>query len=54
MGESNNVVILMIVEEKYIEMFRPTMMEAVYLWSKGKSFKEVSEVTDVFEGSIVR
>jgi superfamily II RNA helicase len=29
-------------------------MEVVYLWSKGRSFKEISDATDVFEGSVVR
>lgn len=44
----------MTAEDKYVDQFRPTLMEVVYLWSKGKSFKEISEITDVFEGSIVR
>lgn len=42
------------VEEKYVDQFRPTLMEVVYLWSKGMPFQTVCDATDVFEGSIVR
>lgn len=41
-------------EEKYLDGFRPTLMEVVYLWSKGMSFQSVCDATDVFEGSVVR
>ena len=41
-------------EEKYLDGFRPTLMEVVYLWSKGMPFQSVCEATDVFEGSVVR
>lgn len=41
-------------EDSYVDQFRPTLMEVVYLWSKGRSFKEISDATDVFEGSVVR
>jgi ATP-dependent RNA helicase DOB1 len=41
-------------EEKYLDGFRPTLMEVVYLWSKGMSFQSICDATDVFEGSVVR
>ncbi len=37
-----------------MEGFRPTLMEVVYLWSKGMSFQSICDATDVFEGSVVR
>ncbi|CAI9760569.1 unnamed protein product [Fraxinus pennsylvanica] len=41
--------------EEYVEAtVRPYLMDVIYLWSKGKSFKEVTEKTDIFEGSIIR
>eukprot|EP00889_Picochlorum_renovo_P007896 jgi/Picre1/34926/NNA_002392.t1 len=41
-------------KDKYVDQFRPTLMEVVYLWSKGMPFQTVCDATDVFEGSIVR
>jgi ATP-dependent RNA helicase DOB1 len=40
--------------EEYCEAFRPTLMDVVYLWSRGEPFSSVSQRTDVFEGSLVR
>ena len=40
--------------DEYCESFRPTLMDVVYLWSRGESFASVSQRTDVFEGSLVR
>jgi ATP-dependent RNA helicase DOB1 len=40
--------------EEYCEAFRPTLMDVVYLWSRGEPFSAVSQRTDVFEGSLVR
>lgn len=40
--------------DAYVESFRPTLMEVVYEWSLGKTFKEVMDLTDVFEGSVIR
>ena len=34
--------------------FRPDIMEAVYSWSKGSKFYEITEITQVFEGSLIR
>lgn len=41
-------------EDKYIESFKPHLMDVIYSWSKGASFAQVCKMTDVFEGSIIR
>uniref|UniRef100_A0A1Z5KUJ9 Superkiller viralicidic activity 2-like 2 n=1 Tax=Ornithodoros moubata TaxID=6938 RepID=A0A1Z5KUJ9_ORNMO len=41
-------------EDKYIESFKPHLMDVIYAWSKGASFAQVCRMTDVFEGSIIR
>ena len=41
-------------EETYVEKFKPHMMDVVYAWSTGKSFAEICQMTDIFEGSIIR
>ena len=30
-----------VVEEEYIQSFRPELMEVVYLWAKGATFQEI-------------
>ncbi|KAI4382083.1 hypothetical protein MLD38_008089 [Melastoma candidum] len=41
--------------EEYVEStVRPYLMDVIYCWSKGATFEEVIEMTDIFEGSIVR
>ncbi|XP_020090364.1 DExH-box ATP-dependent RNA helicase DExH10 [Ananas comosus] len=41
--------------EEYVEStIRPYLMDVIYCWSKGASFAEVIEMTDIFEGSIIR
>eukprot|EP00244_Chara_vulgaris_P006478 TRINITY_DN24599_c0_g2_i1.p1 TRINITY_DN24599_c0_g2~~TRINITY_DN24599_c0_g2_i1.p1 ORF type:complete len:106 (-),score=18.81 TRINITY_DN24599_c0_g2_i1:127-444(-) len=40
--------------DEYVESFQPTLMDVVYHWSKGATFAEICEMTDVFEGSIIR
>ncbi|XP_042378817.1 DExH-box ATP-dependent RNA helicase DExH10 [Zingiber officinale] len=41
--------------EEYVESTsRPYLMDVIYCWSKGASFAEVIEMTDIFEGSIIR
>jgi len=40
--------------EKYVKSFRPDLMEVVLLWARGAKFREVCDVTKVFEGTIVR
>ncbi|KAK3119471.1 hypothetical protein QOZ80_9AG0671010 [Eleusine coracana subsp. coracana] len=41
--------------EEYVESAcRPYLMDVIYCWSKGATFAEVIEMTDIFEGSIIR
>ncbi|XP_038985720.1 DExH-box ATP-dependent RNA helicase DExH10 isoform X2 [Phoenix dactylifera] len=41
--------------DEYVESTaRPYLMDVIYCWSKGASFGEVIEMTDIFEGSIIR
>ncbi|CAN0285377.1 unnamed protein product, partial [Hapterophycus canaliculatus] len=40
--------------EEYVNSFTASMMEATYAWSNGAKFSEVIELTDDFEGSIIR
>ncbi|KAM0025560.1 putative RNA helicase [Helianthus debilis subsp. tardiflorus] len=40
--------------EGFVSSFRPDIMEAVYSWAKGSKFYEIMEITQVFEGSLIR
>ncbi|CAN1186158.1 DExH-box ATP-dependent RNA helicase DExH9 [Linum perenne] len=40
--------------ENFTGSFRPDIMEAVYAWAKGSKFYEIMEMTQVFEGSLIR
>nr|DAD33949.1 TPA_asm: hypothetical protein HUJ06_012800 [Nelumbo nucifera] len=40
--------------EAFVNSFRPDIMEAVYAWAKGSKFYEIMEITQVFEGSLIR
>ncbi|KAD6794857.1 hypothetical protein E3N88_05753 [Mikania micrantha] len=41
--------------DEYVEaVVRPFLMDVIYCWSKGASFSEVIQMTDIFEGSIIR
>ncbi|EEF31007.1 helicase, putative [Ricinus communis] len=41
--------------DEYVEStVRPFLMDVVYCWSKGASFADVIQMTDIFEGSIIR
>ncbi|KAA8545416.1 hypothetical protein F0562_020200 [Nyssa sinensis] len=40
--------------ENFVSTFRPDIMEAVYAWAKGSKFYEIMEITQVFEGSLIR
>ncbi|KAJ4716645.1 DExH-box ATP-dependent RNA helicase [Melia azedarach] len=40
--------------ESFASSFRPDIMEAVYAWAKGSKFYEIMEITQVFEGSLIR
>lgn len=39
---------------RYVESFNIGLVPVAYAWAKGASFLEVSKMTDVFEGSIIR
>ncbi|KAJ4776797.1 ATP-dependent RNA helicase [Rhynchospora pubera] len=40
--------------ESFVNSFRPDLMEAVYSWARGAKFYEIMEITQVFEGSLIR
>ncbi|XP_027161319.1 DExH-box ATP-dependent RNA helicase DExH9 isoform X2 [Coffea eugenioides] len=40
--------------ENFVSSFRPDIMEAVFAWAKGSKFYEIMEITQVFEGSLIR
>ncbi|KAK6915835.1 rRNA-processing arch domain, partial [Dillenia turbinata] len=40
--------------ENFVHSFRPDIMEAVYAWAKGSKFYQIMEITQVFEGSLIR
>lgn len=40
--------------ESFVSSFRPDIMEAVHAWAKGSKFYEIMEITQVFEGSLIR
>ncbi|XP_059277438.1 DExH-box ATP-dependent RNA helicase DExH10-like isoform X2 [Lycium ferocissimum] len=41
--------------DEYVEAsVRPFLMDVIYCWSMGASFAEVIQMTDIFEGSIIR
>ncbi|XP_058068474.1 DExH-box ATP-dependent RNA helicase DExH10 [Magnolia sinica] len=41
--------------DEYVEStVRPYLMDVIYCWSKGASFADIIEMTDIFEGSIIR
>ncbi|KAL7205686.1 hypothetical protein ACSBR2_018585 [Camellia fascicularis] len=40
--------------ENFVSSFRYDIMEAVYAWAKGSKFYEIMEITQVFEGSLIR
>ncbi|GMM28643.1 ATP-dependent RNA helicase [Martiniozyma asiatica (nom. inval.)] len=45
---------LEIVEKDYVESFRGELMTVVYSWCKGATFTQICQMTDVYEGSLVR
>jgi ATP-dependent RNA helicase DOB1 len=40
--------------ESFVNSFRPDIMEAVYSWARGSKFFQIMEMTQVFEGSLIR
>merc|ERR1719394_462868 len=41
-------------EETYVDSFRPHLMDVVNSWCNGCSFAQICQMTDVFEGSVIR
>lgn len=41
-------------EDSYVEKFKPFLMDVVLAWCKGATFKQITGMTDIFEGSIIR
>lgn len=40
--------------EEYVESFKPSVMDVVFMWCKGAKFIEICKMTDIFEGNIIR
>ncbi|GAA5995397.1 ATP-dependent RNA helicase MTR4 [Rhodotorula paludigena] len=45
---------LPLVEDEYVASFKPELMDAVFAWCNGASFSDITKMTDVFEGSLIR
>ncbi|VDM48694.1 unnamed protein product [Toxocara canis] len=41
-------------EDKYVESFKPHMMDVVHDWCSGATFADILKKTEIFEGSIIR
>lgn len=41
---------LSMVENEYVESFKPAMMDVVKKWVEGMSFAEILKKTEIFEG----
>jgi ATP-dependent RNA helicase DOB1 len=41
-------------EDAYVEQFKPYLMDVVHEWCRGASFSKLCEMTEVFEGGIIR
>ncbi|KAG0040219.1 ATP-dependent RNA helicase mtr4 [Podila clonocystis] len=41
-------------ETEYVQSFRTELMDVVFAWAKGSTFLEICEMTEAFEGTIVR
>jgi len=41
-------------EEKYVDSFKPHLMDVVNSWCNGCTFAHICQMTDVFEGSVIR
>ncbi|KAB8239814.1 rRNA-processing arch domain-containing protein [Aspergillus alliaceus] len=41
-------------EEEYVQSFHWELMEVIYDWANGKSFADICQMTDVYEGSLIR
>ncbi|KAG8883351.1 ATP-dependent RNA helicase mtr4 [Tulasnella sp. 331] len=45
---------LPIVEDEYVQSFKVELMDVVISWCRGSKFSELTKMTDVFEGSLIR
>ncbi|UJR27854.1 hypothetical protein I4U23_009119 [Adineta vaga] len=41
-------------EERYVDGFKPYMMDVIKAWVEGQSFASICKMTSIYEGSIVR
>lgn len=41
-------------EDEYIDSFKPHLMGVVLEWAKGTSFVKITQMTNIYEGSIIR
>ncbi|CAF3556525.1 unnamed protein product [Adineta steineri] len=41
-------------EERYVDAFKPYMMDVVKAWVDGQSFASICKMTSIYEGSVVR
>ncbi|ESN92780.1 hypothetical protein HELRODRAFT_96072 [Helobdella robusta] len=41
-------------EDEYVDSFKPNMMNVVYAWANGESFARICQMSEIFEGSIIR
>lgn len=41
-------------EDTYVERFKPFLMDVVFAWCNGSTFSQLCQMTDIFEGSIIR
>lgn len=41
-------------EDKYVEGFKPYLMDVVFAWCNGATFSDLCKMTEIFEGSIIR
>jgi ATP-dependent RNA helicase DOB1 len=41
-------------EDQYVEKFKSTLMDVVLKWCKGATFLQICQMTEVFEGNIIR
>lgn len=45
---------LPLVEDDYVQQFKPELMDVVFQWARGATFAQICKMTDVFEGSLIR
>lgn len=41
-------------QDAYVNSYKPSLMEAVYAWTHDAKFAEICQLTDVYEGTIIR